>query len=447
MLRKILVYPRGEIAIRVIRACRELRIHTVAVYSEGDVDSMHVRLADEAVCIGPAAAPESYLKLQNVLSAARITGADAIHPGYGFLAESATFAEACAACHIKFIGPSAESIERMGDKARARELVQQAGVPVVPGSEGVVGDEQRALRVAAQIGYPLMIKAAAGGGGRGIRIVRHEEELVRELRLAQAEADAAFGDGALYLEKYLEEPRHVEFQILADEHGTVLHLGERDCSLQRRHQKMVEEAPCIALTPELRERMGQAAVRAARAAGYTNAGTVEFLLDRNGNFYFLEMNTRIQVEHPVTEVVTGIDLVKSQIAIASGLPLEWCQEQIRVEGHAIECRINAEDPERRFAPSVGEIRSLILPGGPGVRVDTHAYAGYRMPSHYDSLLAKLITFGRDRNEAIARMARALDEFFVEGVNTTIPFHRQIMADGQFRRGEVHTDFIQQRMGV
>lgn len=445
MLKKILVYPRGEIAVRIIRACRELRIATVAVYSEADADSLHVRLADEAVRIGPAAAQDSYLKMQNVLSAALITGADAIHPGYGFLAEHATFSEACAACNIKFIGPSAKSIEAMGDKAHARALMIEAGVPVVPGSEGVLNDEQRALRTAAQIGYPLMIKAAAGGGGRGIRVVHSEDELVRELRTAQQEADAAFGDGSLYLEKYIEEPRHVEFQILADEDGNTIHLGERDCSLQRRHQKIVEEAPCIALTDSLRERMGAAAVAAAKAARYTNAGTVEFLLDKHGNFFFLEMNTRIQVEHPVTEVITGIDLVKAQIAIASGLPLPWTQDRIRVRGHAIECRINAEDPDRQFAPSVGEVKSLLLPGGPGVRVDTHLYPGYRLPSHYDSLLAKLICWGQDRNEAVARMERALDEFVLDGMHTTIPFHRRIMSNAYFRRGEVYTNFIQRRM--
>ncbi len=447
MLKKVLVYPRGEIAVRIIRACRELRIGTVAVYSEADAESLHVRLADEAVRIGPAASTDSYLKMQNVISAALITGADAIHPGYGFLAERATFAEACAACNIKFIGPTPESIERMGDKARARALVQDAGVPVVPGSEDVVSDEQRAMRLATQIGYPLLIKAAAGGGGRGIRVVHSEEDLARELRNAGAEATSAFGDGSLYLEKYIEEPRHVEFQILGDEHGNVIHLGERDCSLQRRHQKMVEEAPCMVLPEEIRRRMGAAAVAAARAAAYTNAGTVEFLLDRNNDFYFLEMNTRIQVEHPVTEMITGIDLIKAQIAVASGLPLEWKQDEIRVHGHAIECRINAENPECNFAPSVGEIRSLLLPGGPGVRVDTHIYQGYAIPSHYDSLLAKLICWGRTRNEAIARMARALDEFVIDGVHTTIPFHRQIMANGFFRRGEVYTNFIQRRMGV
>ncbi|MBI3946881.1 MAG: acetyl-CoA carboxylase biotin carboxylase subunit [Armatimonadetes bacterium] len=445
MLKKVLVYPRGEIAVRIIRACRELRIGTVAVYSEADAESLHVRLADEAVRIGPAAAQDSYLKMQNVLSAALITGADAIHPGYGFLAEDASFADACAACGIKFVGPSPESIERMGDKARARALMKDAGVPVVPGSEGVLGDEQRALREAAQIGYPLMIKAAAGGGGRGIRVVHGEEGLSRELRTAEAEAKAAFGNGALYLEKYLEEPRHVEFQILADEQGNTLHCGERDCSLQRRHQKMVEEAPCVGLAPELRREMGQAAVAAARAAGYANAGTVEFLLDRQGRYYFLEMNTRIQVEHPVTEMVTGIDLVKAQLTIASGLPLDLRQEEIRASGHAIECRITAEDPERQFAPSAGEIRSLLIPGGIGVRVDTHVYAGYRVPPHYDSLLAKLICWGRDREEAIQRMTRALDEFVVDGIHTTIPFHRQIMTNAFFRRGEVYTNFIQRRL--
>ncbi|MDH7570876.1 MAG: acetyl-CoA carboxylase biotin carboxylase subunit, partial [Armatimonadota bacterium] len=363
MLKKILVYPRGEIAVRIIRACRELRIATVAVYSEADADSLHVRLADEAVRIGPAAAQDSYLKMQNVLSAAHITGADAIHPGYGFLAEDATFAEACAACHVKFIGPLPESIEQMGDKARARALMKEHGVPVVPGSDGVVGDEQRAMRVAAQIGYPLMIKAAAGGGGRGIRVVHTDEDLARELRNAEAEAKAAFGNGDLYLEKYVEEPRHVEFQILADEHGHTIHLGERDCSLQRRHQKIVEETPCPVLTEELRREMGEAAVAAARACGYVNAGTVEFLLDKNGNFYFLEMNTRIQVEHPITEMITGVDLVRQQIEIAAGNPLKLSQTDIVGRGHAIECRIYAEDPLSAFMPSPGKIHFVKEPRG------------------------------------------------------------------------------------
>jgi len=446
MFRKVLIANRGEIAVRVIRACHDLKIATVAIHSEADADALHVRLADEAVCVGPAASRDSYLNAPNIISAALITGADAVHPGYGYLSEVPSFAEMCRACGLKFIGPSYEAIEKMGNKSLARELAERAGVPVIPGTKGTVSDEQEAFRVARKIGFPVMVKASAGGGGRGIRLVQNEEEMGRILGIARTEAESAFGDGALYIEKYLEEPRHIEFQILADEQGHVIHLGERECSIQTpRHQKMVEESPSVAMSPGLRSRMGEAAVKVARAVGYTNAGTVEFLLDQNNHFYFMEMNTRLQVEHPVTEAVTGLDLVKHQIRIAAGDKLDLAQKAVQFRGHAIECRITAEDPERGFAPSVGEVQQLILPGGFGVRVDTHLYTGYRVPPYYDSLLAKLIVWDRTRDEAIARMARCLREFVIEGLKTNIAFHENILANAFFRRGEVSVNFIQRHI--
>ena len=446
MFKKILIANRGEIAVRVIRACREMKISTVAVYSQADADSLHVRLADEAVCIGPPASKDSYLNAPNIISAAVITGAEAIHPGYGYFSEVPSFAEACEACKIKFIGPKSSSIEKMGDKAKAREIVQSAGVPVIPGTKGILQNEQEAYRTAAKMGYPVLVKAAAGGGGRGIRLVQNEEELGKVLKVAQTEAESAFGSPDVYMEKFIEEPRHIEVQILADEHGHVVHLGERECSIQNgRHQKMLEEAPSVALTAALRSKIGEAAVRAAKAAGYVNAGTVEFLLDSKGDFYFMEMNTRVQVEHPVTEAVTGVDVVKEQMRIAAGEKLRFSQKDVKIQGHAIECRITAEDPDKGFEPSSGRIDRLALPGGFGVRVDTHIYPGYVVPPYYDSLLAKLIVWGSDRSEAINRMARCLSEFSIEGLKTNIPFHLKIMSNAFYRRGELSTSFIQRRM--
>ncbi len=440
MFQNILVANRGEIALRVIRACREMGIRSVAIYSEGDRDSLHVALADEAVCIGPPESAQSYLNIPRIMSAAEISKADAIHPGYGFLAENSHFAEVCQACKVTFIGPGPESIRLMGDKAQARQTVAAAGVPVVQGSALTVGSPEEARAVAAEIGHPVIIKATAGGGGRGMRIVRAEEDLAKALQTAQGEAAAAFGNPAVYIERYVRNPRHVEFQILADAHGQVLHLGERDCSIQRRHQKLIEESPSPAMTPALREAMGEAAVASARAVGYVNAGTIEFLLDEDGRFYFMEMNTRIQVEHPVTEEVVGLDLVKLQVRIAAGEHLPFRQEEVVLRGHAIECRVNAEDPEE-FLPSPGKITTLRLPGGPGVRVDTHAYAGYTVPPYYDSLLAKLIVRGQDRAEALSRMRRALQEFIIQGVKTTIPFHLRVMDHPDFVKGAVSTNFL------
>lgn len=446
MFKKILIANRGEIAVRVIRACREMKIATVAVYSQADADSLHVRLADEAVCVGPPSSKDSYLNAPNIISAAVITGADAIHPGYGYFSEVPSFAEACEACKIKFIGPKPSCIEKMGDKARAREMMISSGVPVIPGTKGILQNEQEAFKLAAKMGYPVMIKAASGGGGKGIRLVQNEEELGRVLKIAQTEAEAAFGNSDVYMEKFLEEPRHIEVQILADEHGHVIHLGERECSIQNhRHQKMLEEAPSIAVSPSLRSKMGEAAVKAARAAGYSNAGTVEFLLDAKNNFYFMEMNTRIQVEHPVTELVTGLDLLKEQIRIAAGETLSLNQKHVRISGHAIECRITAEDPDRDFAPSSGKIEDVVFPGGLGVRLDTHIYPGYVVPPYYDSLLAKLIAWGRDRNEAITRMARCLSEFHIGGLKTNMAFHEKIMSNAFYRRGELSTSFIKRCM--
>lgn len=445
MFRKILIANRGEIAVRIIRACRELEIKTVAVFSEADRNSLHVKLADEAICIGPPSAGRSYLNIPNIIAAAQITGVDAIHPGYGFLAENAYFAEMCATSGFTFIGPSPRSIQLMGDKAVARATMIAAGVPVVPGSEGVVKDVDQALAVAKEIGYPVLVKAAAGGGGRGMRVAQNSAELRQAVQTAQQEAEAAFGNAQVYLEKYIEEPRHIEFQILGDTHGHLIHLGERDCSLQRRHQKVLEEAPSTGLTPELRQEMGKVAIKAAEAAGYFSAGTVEFLLDKYGRYYFIEMNTRIQVEHPVTEEVTGIDLVREQILIAAGEKLSYRQEDIQIRGHALECRINAEDPAHNFRPTPGRVERYHAPGGFGIRVDSALYAGYEIPPFYDSLIAKVIAWAPTRAEAIARMRGALQEMVIEGVTTTIPFHFKIMDNAFFRRGEVYTNFIQRRL--
>ncbi len=445
MFKKILVANRGEIALRIIRACREMDIRTVAVYSEADRESLHVREADEAFCIGPAQSAKSYLHIPNIISAAEVAGVDAIHPGYGFLAENAYFAEICESCGIKFIGPEARAIETMGDKATARQTMIQAGVPVVPGSDGVISDPQEAIAVAQEIGYPVMIKASAGGGGKGMRIAHSEGDLIKAMQTAQAEAGAAFGNSEVYLEKYVEEPRHIEFQILADNFGNTVYLGERDCSLQRRNQKLIEEAPSAALTEELRARMGAEAIKAAQAASYTSAGTVEFLLDKHNKFYFIEMNTRIQVEHPVTELITGIDLIKEQIRIAVGEELGYSQSDITINGWAMECRINAENPDKNFMPNPGTITAYHPPGGPGVRIDSAAYSGYVIPPFYDSMVGKLIVWGRTREEAINRMKRALLEFQIEGISTTIPFHLTVLDNAFFRRGEVYTNFIQRRI--
>ena len=443
MFRKVLVANRGEIALRVIRACRELGVQTVAVFSEADAEALHVRFADEEVCIGPPPSRLSYLNVPHIVAAAEITNADAIHPGYGFLAENADFADVCDEMGITFIGPTAEQIRLMGDKARAKELMQEAGVPVTPGSPGVIADLEQARALAREIGYPIMIKATAGGGGKGMKMAVEEEELELRWTVARAEAKAAFDNPDCYLEKVILDPRHVEVQLVGDTYGNVVHLGERDCSVQRRHQKLIEESPSPAVTPEMRDAIGAAAVEGARKVGYRGAGTIEFLLDGEGRFYFMEMNTRIQVEHPVTEEVTAIDLVKEQILVAAGEKLSVGQEDIEIKGHAIECRINAEDPDNDFAPSPGRIESLNIPGGPGVRVDTHIYAGYLIPPYYDSMLAKLICHGVDRAEAIARMRRALDEMVIEGVKTTIPLHERIMHDPVFTEGrEVNTSYIQ-----
>jgi len=441
MFKKVLIANRGEIALRVIRACRELGIATVAVYSEADRESLHVRFADDDVCIGPAAARDSYLRIPRLIAAAEITGADAIHPGYGFLAENAEFAETCAASNITFIGPTAQQIRVMGDKAAARRAMTEVGVPVVPGTPGPVEDPDEALVFARAIGFPVIIKAAAGGGGKGMRVSHDEDDFARAFSLARSEALSAFGNGDVYVEKYLARPRHIEFQILGDSHGNVIHLGERDCSVQRRHQKLIEEAPSPAMTPDLRQRMGDAAVAGAKAIDYVGAGTIEMLLDDDGSFYFMEMNTRIQVEHPVTEMLTGVDLVKEQIRAAAGLPLS-VTEMPPLRGHVIEVRVNAEDPARNFQPSPGKIHTFHPPGGPGVRLDTHVYAGYTVPPYYDSLLGKLICQGRDRAEAIARVRLALDSFIIEGVTTTIPFLARVMQNPRFVAGQVDTKFLE-----
>jgi acetyl-CoA carboxylase biotin carboxylase subunit len=441
MFKKVLIANRGEIALRVIRACRELGIQTVAVYSEADRESLHVRFADDDVCIGPAPARDSYLKIPRLIAAAEITGADAIHPGYGFLAENAEFAETCRASNITFIGPTPEQIRVMGDKAAARKAMTDVGVPIVPGTPGPVEDSDEALGFARDIGFPVIIKAAAGGGGKGMRVAKDPDDFARSFQLARSEALSAFGNGDVYVEKYLTRPRHIEFQILGDAHGHVIHLGERDCSVQRRHQKLIEEAPSPAMTPDLRQRMGDDAVKGAKAIDYVGAGTIEMLLDEDGSYYFMEMNTRIQVEHPVTEMLTGVDLVKEQIRVAAGEPLSVL-ELPALRGHVIECRINAEDPARNFQPSPGKIVTFHPPGGPGVRIDTHVYAGYTVPPYYDSLLAKLIVQGRDRQEAIRRMHMALEGFIIEGVTTTAPFLTRVMESPRFQSGDVDTKFLE-----
>ena len=442
MFSKLLIANRGEIALRIVRACRELDIATVAVYSEADQESLHVRFADEAVCIGPAQAAQSYLKVSRIVAAAEITGAEAVHPGYGFLAENAEFAEICQRSDLVFVGPTPDQIRTMGDKAVARETMRAAGVPVVPGSDGIVDDEEEALAQAREIGFPIMIKAAAGGGGKGMRVAADEGSFLRHFASARAEARAAFGEAGVYLERCLIRPRHIEFQVFGDKHGRVVHVGERDCSIQRRHQKLVEEAPSPGLSPELREEMGDAAVAAARAIDYVGSGTVEFLLDAAGEFYFIEMNTRIQVEHTVTEVVTGLDLVKEQIRVAAGEPLSFPPGPHAPRGHAIEFRVNAEDPSRGFAPAPGTITTFHQPGGPGVRVDTHVYSGYRVPPYYDSLIAKLIVWGNTRAEAVVRGREALESFVVEGIPTTIGYLSRITRDDHFRAGTVDTGFVE-----
>jgi acetyl-CoA carboxylase biotin carboxylase subunit len=446
MFKKILVANRGEIALRVIFACRELGIKTVAVYSEADENSLHVRFADEDICIGPAKSADSYLNVPAIISAAEVTGADAIHPGYGFLSESAYLAEVCEACHIRFIGPDPNVIRLLGDKAKARRAMKKAGVPMLPGSEGPVDSEEAALKVAREIGYPVIIKAVAGGGGRGMRIVREPGDLGHSFRTAQREAEAAFGRGDVYIEKYLDSPRHIEYQIMGDHHGNVVHLGERECSIQRRHQKLIEESPSVAVSDKVRRKMGAVVVDAARAVQYTNAGTFEFLMDEKGQFYFMEVNTRIQVEHPVTEWVTGIDLVKEQIRIAAGERLSFRQSDVTWTGHSIECRVNAEDPVT-FVPSPGKIHAFSIPGGPGVRVDTACHSEATIPPHYDSMIAKVIVHGRDRAEAIARMKRTLEMSVVEGIRTSIPLHLKILNDPDFVAGRLSTHFMERFMPV
>jgi len=440
LFKKVLIANRGEIALRIIRACRELGVRTVAVYSEADRYSLHVRFADEAVCIGPPPSKESYLNIPRLIAAAEVTNADAVHPGYGFLAENAGFAEICTTSGLTFIGPKAESISAMGDKALARETMHKAGVPIVPGSNGVISDFNEAKRIAGDIGYPIIIKATAGGGGRGMRIVRELGDLENSFRTASHEAETAFGNPSVYVERYLEEPRHVEIQVMGDRHGNVVHYGERDCSIQRRHQKLVEESPSPAITQDIREAMGTAAVKGAKGVHYEGAGTIEFLLDKQRNFYFMEMNTRIQVEHPVTEEVMGLDLVKAQIEVAAGERLKKVTP--RPQSHVIECRINAEDPNHDFRPSPGKILSFHMPGGFGVRVDTHAYTGYEIPPYYDSLVAKLIVKAKTRDEAINKMYHTLDEFIIEGIQTTIPFHKKLMRNDQFCSGHFDTTFVE-----
>ncbi len=447
MFTKVLIANRGEIALRIIRACNELGIRTVAVHSEADVDSLHVRFADEAICIGPAQSAQSYLNIAHIISAAEVSDAEAIHPGYGFLAEDAQFAEICEECSITFIGPEPNAIRLMGNKSQAKETMLKADVPVIPGSEGVIKSIAEAQKEARHIGYPIMIKAAAGGGGRGMRIVKSPGDLAEAFPMAQIEAEKAFGNADLYLEKFILSPKHIEFQILADNYGNTLYLGERDCSIQRRHQKLIEETPSVVMDEGLRKKMGEAAVRAARAVGYNSAGTVEFLLDRDGNFYFMEMNTRIQVEHPITEEVTRLDIVKEQIKIAAGETLSIHQEDVRMSGHSIECRINAEDCENDFRPTPGKITAIHIPGGMGVRVDTHVYTEYIVPPYYDSLIAKLIVWGGDRDEAITRMKRALGEFVVEGIKTSVPFHLRVINSPEFVSGNYGTDFIEKHFNL
>lgn len=442
MFTKILIANRGEIALRVIRACKEMSIGTVAVYSEADKESLHVRLADEAVCIGPAPSSASYLNIPSIISAAEIADVEGIHPGYGFLAEDAHFAEICESCQIKFIGPKPNTIRLMGDKMKAKEAMKKAGLPVIPGSAAVVKSKEEALKVARRIKYPVIIKAVAGGGGRGMRLCHNDVSLIGNLITAQREAEAAFGNGDVYIEKFVGSPRHIEIQVLADEHGHIIHLGERDCTIQRRHQKLIEESPAYGISARLRKKMGEAAIKGARAANYVNAGTIEFLLDGQEKFYFMEMNTRIQVEHPVTEMVTGIDLVKAQIRIAAGERLNLKQDEVRISGSSIECRVNAEDPDNSFMPSPGKIAELNMPGGPGVRVDSHVYMNYEISPHYDSMIAKIVTHGKDRQEAIRIMHRALGEVRISPIKTTVPFSRKVMGNPAFLRGQYSTDFIE-----
>lgn len=442
-MERVLIANRGEIALRIIRACRELGLKTVAVYSEADREATHVQLADDAVCIGPAAAADSYLKISNIISAAEVTDVDAIHPGYGFLAENADFAEICAKCNLKFIGPPPDAIRKMGDKNTARETMKAGGVPITPGSDGLVETEAEALEIARGIGYPVIIKATAGGGGKGMRVAHNDMTVIKAFTTARHEAERAFGNAGVYIEKYVESARHIEVQVMADEHGNVVHLGERDCSMQRRNQKVLEECPSPVLSAEIRAKLGEAAVKAAKAVNYTNAGTVEFLYDEKAEqFYFMEMNTRIQVEHPVTEEVTGIDLIKEQIRVAMGAPLSFRQEDIRMRGHAIEFRVNAEDPSRNFAPSPGKIHWVNFPGGLGVRIDSAVYPGYVIPPYYDSMVAKLIVRGRDREEALARLGRALEEFLIDGPSTTIPLGLALLQDAKFQSGHYNTRYLE-----
>jgi acetyl-CoA carboxylase biotin carboxylase subunit len=449
MFEKILIANRGEVAVRIVRACKELNIRTVAVYSDADANSMHVQMADEAICIGKAPSSESYLRIDRIISAAEITDVDAIHPGYGFLSENAHFADVCESCNIRFIGPSSRAMNALQDKAVSRALAKKAGVPIAPGSEGLVEDEQSALSTAKKIGYPVMIKAIAGGGGRGMRVAHNDISLVKGYHTSRSEAEKAFGNSGVYIEKFIENPHHIEFQILADTRGNIIHLGERDCSIQRRNQKLVEETPSPLIEhkhKDLRKKMGKAAVRIAEVAHYTNAGTVEFIVDDSGNFYFLEVNKRIQVEHPITEEVTGVDLVKQQIMVAMGEPMRLSEKDIHFRGHAIECRINAEDPFDDFKPFPGRIEMYYAPGGRGVRVDSHAYAGYTIPPHYDSMIGKLITWGKDRRDAMDKMSRALSEYMITGIKTTIPFEQAILQDPNFRRGVYSTNFIENLLG-
>lgn len=443
MIRKLLIANRGEIAVRIIRACREMGIETVAVYSEADREALHTKLADEAICIGPAESADSYLNMEQLISATILSGADAIHPGFGFLSENATFAKLCEKCKITFVGPNSQTIASLGNKQEARNTMIAAGVPVIPGSEEPVYTPERGQELAQEIGYPVMIKAALGGGGKGMRVARNEQEFMQAFRTAQTETKNAFGDERMYIERFIENPRHIEFQILADQQGNVIHLGERDCSIQRNHQKMIEESPSVALSQELRERMGQTAVQAAKAANYQNAGTIEFLLEEDGSFYFMEMNTRIQVEHPVTECVTGIDLIKAQLEIASGLPLSYTQEEITLQGHAIECRINAENPKKNFRPSPGKITDVHFPGGKDIRVDSAIYHGYTIPPYYDSMIAKLIVWGETREDAIRKMQSALGELVIEGVDTNIDYQYEILHHPDYQKGQIHVGFIEQ----
>ena len=442
MIKKVLIANRGEIAVRIIRACREMGIETVAVYSQAEREALHTKLADEAVCIGPAPSSESYLSMDRIISAIIVTGADAIHPGFGFLSENAKFAELCEQCNITFIGPDSKVIARLGNKQEARNTMVAAGVPVIPGSKEPIYDEKEGARIADEVGYPVIVKAALGGGGKGMRVANTPEEFQQSFKTAQKETQMAFGDNTMYIEHFIQHPRHIEFQILADGYGNVIHLGERDCSIQRNHQKMIEESPSVALSEELRRKMGDAAVKAAKAAGYVNAGTIEFLLEKNGNFYFMEMNTRIQVEHPVTEWVTGIDLIKEQIRIASGKKLSYAQEDVHLSGHAIECRINAENPEKGFCPSPGTITDMYLPGGKGIRIDSAIYSGYTIPPYYDSMVAKLIVWAKNRNEAIRKMQSALGEIIIEGIDTNVDYQYEILNHPDYLSGDIDIEFIE-----